>query len=160
MCFQYKFMPTEPELVGEGEESLETAQSSDTALSVLVPEEPSNARLALILGCMWVSGTWWIWIKSRFKLVFYSRLVLFLQRLVCSSTPKKSRDRNYWQVLTICCRFHHRSHTPLTNFDILQFLRLSSLARVCVSHRPSCITTALWSPHRDLWSTGWTHCRQ
>lgn len=47
-------MPTEPELVGEGEESLETAQGSDTALSVLVPEEPSNARLALILGCMWV----------------------------------------------------------------------------------------------------------
>jgi hypothetical protein len=49
-------MPTEPELVGEGEESLETAQSSDTALSAVVPEEPSNARLALILGCMWVSG--------------------------------------------------------------------------------------------------------
>ncbi|CZR65066.1 related to MFS multidrug transporter [Phialocephala subalpina] len=36
-----------------GDDSIEPAQSSGLVLAVL-PKEPSNAKLALILGCMWV----------------------------------------------------------------------------------------------------------
>jgi len=72
---------------------------------------------------------------------------------------KEDSIRNL-QLLTICRRFHYCSNTPRTAFNIFQFFRLSGLARVCVSHRPSSRTIALWSPHRDFWPAGWTHRRQ
>ncbi|KAI9775353.1 MAG: hypothetical protein M1839_001269 [Geoglossum umbratile] len=46
-------MPEEPRPTGGDDKSPDGAQSSDSDAAP-VPEEPSNAKLALILGCMWI----------------------------------------------------------------------------------------------------------